>query len=590
MEFYQNQKTAHLQDLKKLNRRYNIISASRLFMAVAILVLGYFAFKADNPTVLLCFIVFCFVEFILLMNRHAIVHNKKLRAQALVKINEEEMDYLEGKSIAFENGGKFIDYKHPYSHDLDIFGIKSLYHNLNRTQTFKGSEKLAVLLVDVQPQDVIRINQEAIKEISQKPEFRQEIMALGKARKDDANVYKRLLAWGETTSGTISAFAAIVSFVLPVLFAASITVYFVTDTVLFTTIAGWLFALNIMFVLGYLKMIKAEAKDTTEIHDVIHHYGLILEQIEKEVFNSEKLKALQLKLMTEGKTASHHIKHLAKLFSRLDSSNNILGAVVMNGVMLYHFHVLKALLQWKKQHSQSIVLWLDVIAETEALSSFGNMYYNNQDFTFPVLNTENRIEFTNLAHPLLKKQGRVGNDIKFDSDFMILTGSNMSGKSTFLRSLGINMVLAGAGSPVCADKAEIHPLPVLVSMRLSDSLSDSESYFFAEVKRLRFIMDQLKERRAFVMLDEILRGTNSDDKRTGTIKVIKRMIGLNAIGAIATHDIEVCDLANEYPSKLVNRCFEAQIENNELYFDYKLRDGICKNKSATFLMEKMGVV
>ena len=559
-------------------------------MAIAILVLGYFAFKADNPTILLCFIAFCFVEFILLMNRQGVVTNKRLRAKALVKINDDEMDYLEGGAIPFENGSEFIDFKHPYSHDLDIFGNKSLYHNLNRTQTFKGGEKLAALLIDVLPQDGIKANQEAIEELSQKPEFRQEIMALGKARKDNSNVYNRLLTWANTTSGSIAAFAGIIAIILPILFIAALAAYFITDNVLYTTIAGWLFALNLMFVLGYLKMIKAEIKDTSEIHDIIHHYGLIIEQIEKESFSSEKLKTLQAKLVTEGKTAGFHIKHLAKLFSRLDSSNNVLGAVVMNGATLYHFHVLKSLLQWKKQHAKTIVLWLDVIAETEALSSFGNLYYNNPDFTFPILNTENKIEFTNLAHPLLKKEGRVGNDIRFDSDFMILTGSNMSGKSTFLRSLGINMVLAGAGAPVCADKAKVHPLPVLVSMRLSDSLSDSESYFFAEVKRLRYIMDELKERRAFVMLDEILRGTNSDDKRTGTIKVIKRMIGLNAIGAIATHDIEVCELADEYPSQLVNRCFEAQIENNELYFDYKLRDGICKNKSATFLMEKMGVV
>ena len=270
--------------------------------------------------------------------------------------------------------------------------------------------------------------------------------------------------------------------------------------------------------------------------------------------------------------------------------NNVFGAALLNGVMLYHFQALKSLFNWKKEHSGLIVLWLDVIAETEALSSFANLYYNNPDFTFPVLNTENKIEFKNLAHPLLKKDGRIGNDINFKPDFIILTGSNMSGKSTFLRSLGINMVLTGAGAPVCSEKAEVHPLPVLVSMRLSDSLSDSESYFFAEVKRLRFIMDELKEKKAFVLLDEILRGTNSDDKRTGTIKVIKKMIALSATGAIATHDIEVCALTDEYPQKLINRCFEAQIENNELYFDYRLRDGICKNKSATFLMEKMGVI
>ena len=152
------------------------------------------------------------------------------------------------------------------------------------------------------------------------------------------------------------------------------------------------------------------------------------------------------------------------------------------------------------------------------------------------------------------------------------------------------MVLAGIGSAVCADKANLHPLPVLVSMRLSDSLSDSESYFYAEIKRLKQIMDELENNRAFVLLDEILRGTNSDDKRSGTIEVVKKMIAKQAIGAIATHDIEVCLTTNEYPTQLTNKCFEVEIISNDLHFDYKLRDGICKNKSATSLMEKMGVI
>ena len=166
----------------------------------------------------------------------------------------------------------------------------------------------------------------------------------------------------------------------------------------------------------------------------------------------------------------------------------------------------------------------------------------------------------------------------------------MSGKSTFLRSLGVNMVLAGIGAPVCANKANVHPLSILVSMRLSDSLSDSESYFYAEIKRLKFIMDQLESKPAFVLLDEILRGTNSDDKRIGTIEVVKKMIARKAIGAIATHDLEVCLTTNDYPNQLANKCFEVEIIDNDLHFDYKLRNGICKNKSATFLMKKMEII
>lgn len=590
MEFYKNSKEIHQAVLKKLKAQYNLISASRLFVAIAFLVVGYCALNADNPNTFIGFMFFCIVVFVLLMNRHVFVQNKKRKAEALVQINQEEMDYLAGRSIPFQDGGTFADYKHPYTHDLDIFGYKSLFHNLNRTQTYKGSEKLAALLSNILPSDAISANQDAIKELAHKPVFRQEIMASGRVKKDNKEVYEKLLNWANSDNNTISGITLIAAFILPIVFCGSVIIYLITGTGVFSDLAGWVFGFNLIFLLSQLKAIKSEMQHTTEIDDIIHHYGLIIEQIEKENFTSARLISLQQQLIASQEGASNHINRLAALFSRLDSVSNVFGALLLNGAMLYHLHALKSLLQWKRNNAASIAGWLDIIAETEALSCFANHYYNNPSFTFPVLNNECKIDFKNLSHPLLRADGRIGNNIRFDTDFMILTGSNMSGKSTFLRSLGVNMVLAGAGAAVCADEATIQPLPVLVSMRLSDSLSDSESYFFAEVKRLKFIMEELKEQRAFVLLDEILRGTNSDDKQTGTIKVIKKMVQLQAVGAIATHDIEVCALAGDYPDRLVNRCFEAQIDNNELYFDYILRDGICRNKSATFLMEKMGVI
>jgi DNA mismatch repair ATPase MutS len=192
---------------------------------------------------------------------------------------------------------------------------------------------------------------------------------------------------------------------------------------------------------------------------------------------------------------------------------------------------------------------------------------------------------------LLDPAKRIDNDVDFsEKPFIVLTGSNMSGKSTFLRSIAGNLVLSSAGSVICAKKATIHPIPLFVSMRLSDSLADSESYFYAEIKRLHEIMLQLENGQAFVLLDEILRGTNSDDKRNGTIGVLKKLIDYNAIGAIATHDLEVCNTADEYPDYLSNQCFEVEIKQENLYFDYKLRQGISQNKSASFLMKKMQII
>jgi DNA mismatch repair ATPase MutS len=340
-----------------------------------------------------------------------------------------------------------------------------------------------------------------------------------------------------------------------------------------------------------MKRIQAETAHFYTIDKIISHYGLLLEKIEKEDFKSAKLIHLKQQLTYQKETVSLHIKQLARLFSNMDTIQNLFAVVVFNGTFLYNLHVFKALIVWKNQHAAVLEKGLEVIGEFEMLNSLANVSYNNPDFVFPELNTNYEISFSNLSHPLLAKKTRVGNNIDFQpQSFMILTGSNMSGKSTFLRSLGINMVLTGMGAAVCATNAKVHPMPVLVSMRLADSLSDSESYFFAEIKRLKQIMDELEQKPAFVLLDEILRGTNSDDKRNGTIEVIKKVIGKKAIGAIATHDIEVCLTTNAFPETLINKSFEVEIKNNDLHFDFRLRDGICQNKSATFLMQKMGVI
>ncbi|MXN90320.1 DNA mismatch repair protein [Flavobacterium sp. Sd200] len=590
MTFYSNQKETFSKELKQLTARYNIIGTIRFIVAFAFFILVYYKLTSSSNFYLTVAMIACVAVFLILIKFHTAISKKKIRAAALVNINENELDYLEAKSISFEDGAEFADYKHPYVHDLDIFGSRSLFHNLNRTETYKGKERLAALLKNILPQPDIILNQEAIKELASKPEWRQEIMACGKTNKDSAQSYNKLLGWIEGKVTSLSQLSAIIAYASPVVLLSCLTGYFITDNSVLLSITSYLLLFNIIFMLRYTRIIKNEITYTGEIHDIIYRYGQIIEQIEQQHFESKKLIAIQDQLTANNQKASSHIKKLALLFSRMDIVNNLFGALLLNSVFLFHYHTLKSLVGWKQKHAHDLPVWLNAIAEVEALNSLANFYYNNPDFCFPELNTDFKISFTDLGHPLIKKDKRVGNSINFDPAFTILTGSNMSGKSTFLRSLGINMVLSGIGSVVCAANAIVHPLPVLVSMRLSDSLSDSESYFFAEIKRLREIMDALKGGRAFVLLDEILRGTNSDDKRTGTIKVVKRMIGLNAIGAIATHDIEVCNTSLEYPEILINRCFEVQIVDNELYFDYCLRNGICRNKSATFIMEKMGVV
>ena len=590
MEIYKAKKESYLAQLNIINKKYNSISFLRLISIVLFFVAIYYYLKTSAIVYVLA-AVLLFITFIVLMRIHSKLLFKKQVNQALHSINEDEIVYLERKKIPFENGIEFNDFQHPYAYDLDVFGEHSLFQNLNRTATFIGKKTLAGKLLRLSPNDEIINNHNAVKELTDKVDWRQEYLAFAKISDDSQSNYETLLKWSLFNSAPLSKFTVFISYFSPILFLATLIGYITTSNTIFVSVLSYLFVLNLVVLGMFTKRIQVEIANSSNIDKTIHQYSLLLKKIEEENFTSEKLINLQQKLTFKKENASVHFKKLSSLFSNMDTIGNLVTAVLFNGTFLFNLHVFKSLVQWKTDHAEALEDWLKVIGEFEMLNSLANMAYNNPDFVYPTLNTNFEIDFVNLSHPLLNAATRVGNDVRFHPEsFMILTGSNMSGKSTFLRSLGINMVLTGMGAPVCASQANVHPLPVLVSMRLSDSLSDSESYFFAEIKRLKQIMDELEYKPAFVLLDEILRGTNSDDKRNGTIEVVKKIIGKKAIGAIATHDIEVCLTTNDYPNILTNKCFEVEIINDDLHFDYKLRYGICQNRSASFLMKKMGVI
>ena len=590
MEIYKTKKENYLNELSKINKKYNSVSFLRLISIVLFFVSIYYYLRTSS-ILYTALAVFLFGAFVVLMRIHSKLLFKKQVNQALLSINEDEIVYLERNKIPFENGIEFNDFQHPYAYDLDIFGEHSLFQNLNRTATFIGKKTLAIKLLKISSNEEIIKNHAAIKELTEKLDWRQEFLAFAKVSNDSQPNYETLLKWSLFNSAPLSKFTVFISYFMPIAFLLNVIGYIVTSNVTFASILSYLFVLNLIILGVFMKRIQLEIANSSNIDKTIGQYSLLLKKIEEEKFVSEKLIRLQQKLTFKKENASVHFKQLSSLFSNMDTIGNLVTAILFNGTFLFNLHVFKSLVQWKTDHAEALEDWLGIIGEFEVLNSLANLSYNNPDFVYPTLNSNFEIDFTDLSHPLLNQTTRIGNDVRFyPQSFMILTGSNMSGKSTFLRSLGINMVLTGMGSVVCAKQANVHPLPVLVSMRLSDSLSDSESYFFAEIKRLKQIMDQLENQPAFVLLDEILRGTNSDDKRNGTIEVVKKVIAQKAIGAIATHDIEVCLTTNDYPDLLTNKCFEVEIIDNDLHFDYKLRDGICKNRSATFLMKKMGVI
>jgi hypothetical protein len=590
MKAYQDKVSTYSELYNKTNKKYNSISLLRL-LSIFLLLFFMFYYIKTNEILYVILAVLSFAGFIILMRIHSRLSFQKLFAETLLKINQNEISFLQREKTPFENGAEFIDFHHPYAYDLDIFGEHSLFQNLNRTASYIGKKTLGDLLLHTLPETAILQNQEAVNELKNKVDWRQEFQALAIISEDSKASYEAIKHWISFKNNTLPKVLVALSIILPTLFFGLLAAYFITSKTILLSYLTYIFIANLIVLGRSLKRIQGEIAKADNIDKIIKQYSLLLEKIEKESFQSKKLIRLQEQLVYKNAKASQHLKQLSELFSRMDTISNFVTAILFNGTFLFNLHVLRALLKWKENYASEIDNWISIIGEIEALNSLANLAYNNSDFVFPEINSEYKIEFKNLSHPLLNPATRIGNDTNFHPlSFVILTGSNMSGKSTFLKSLGINMVLGGIGSVVCASEAKIHPLPVLVSMRLSDSLSDSESYFFAEIKRLKQIMDALENQPAFVLLDEILRGTNSDDKRNGTIEVVKKIISKKAVGAIATHDIEVCLTTNEYPEILTNQCFEVEIQNNELHFDYKLRNGICKNKSATFLMQKMGVI
>lgn len=590
MDDYVKNKDKYSLRYFKLDKKYSYISVSRLIIAVVFFLSLYLYVVKSDKVFLICTFLSFFV-FLLFIKIHQRISLERLIVKNLLKINTDEILYLKNEGIPFSNGINYNDNSHPYSNDLDIFGEGSLFQHLNRTATYVGEKNLSSALLHKLANEKILLNQDAIKELSGMIDWRQLLQTFAKITNDNKVVYDKLLYWARIEKNIQSVFLTAVSYVSPFILIISLLSFFLTKNIVFGYTACAFFIFNMIALMTQLKAIKIEILGLDEIHETIKNYSSIIEIIENQKFESAKLRSLKNHLENDKVVVSKEIKNLSALSANMQNILNPIATIILNGLFLYHIHALKALLNWKKKYSSCIPIWLDVIGEFEMLNSFGNFSFNNPGFAFPRLNTDKRIILHDLGHPLIKEKSRIVNTVKFDENrFIILTGSNMSGKSTFLRTLGINMVLAGTGSSICSSVADIHPLEILASMRLSDSLNDSESYFFAEVKRLKYIMDRLDKNVCFILLDEILRGTNSDDKRSGTIAVIKKMIDKNALGIIATHDLEVCLTKDEYPHILMNKCFEVEILNDDLSFDYKLKEGVCQNKSATFIMEKMQII
>lgn len=589
ISIYKQRFNTFQEEATQLKKQIASVGWLRLLFLVLAGVGYYFSYKHSQNLIIPIVATIALGLFLFLVYKHFQLKAKHTFATTLMSINSREITFLETGNYPFYNGNDFKVDDHAYLTDLDILGEHSIYQHLNRTATVTGKRKLAESLLIPKDQESIQQRQEAITELAELLEWRQTYNAHAEIGADTPENLHHISEWQALEK--LSIFHQISIWLFPLLGLSSMIALAVTGDGKWFTVGILLFIFNLIIFGSVAKKILAELGKLERLDKTFDGYGKLLSLIETHPWKSSLLQQMSDSIRSNKIPASEKLKQLGKIFRSLESVRNGFAMIHFNGTVFYHVHAYKRLIKWRKQYSNEIMQWIEVIGDFEELNAFSNFKYNNPNYCFPVLNNEYNIQFKALGHPLLNSQKRINNDIDFSGNpFVILTGSNMSGKSTFLRTIGIGIVLGNAGSVVAAKSAQLHPIPLVASMRLSDSLSDSESYFFAEVKRLQFIMETLNQKRCFVLLDEILRGTNSDDKRNGTIEVVKKIVTKKGIGIIATHDLEVCDTTQLYPDYLSNNCFEVEIKDNDLYFDYTLRNGICKNKSATFIMKKLNVI
>lgn len=550
----------------------------------------YFLIRDNSLAYLYWLLPVMTVLFLFLVVFHGKVKAKLDFYMSLVSEIGFEKSFLETRKSDRDNGSTYAVPEHDFAHDLDLFGPASLFQYLNRCFTYFGKNRLAADMQEIPDRNVIISRQNAIKELSERPDFMMRFRATAALSSVEKARTEAVLAWLEEDGKSVSPLRKILSYVLPTLFVISVFLYVFTKDQLYYSTTILLFLANLANVASVGKEIKKVLAFSDEVEKNLKSFTRLISLCLNESFNSEELVSIKSSLMEEG-GADLKLGKLSSIFNNLNTAANPMGLILVSGSLQFHLHAYHALINWKQKNGNLVRHWFERIGELESLISLGNFGAGNESFVFPELNEEKSIKIKAGGHPLLPESKRVTNDFALDADgFIILTGSNMAGKSTFLRTTGTHMVLTGLGAPICARAASLDPCHLLVSMGISDSLDDSQSYFFAEILRLKHILDTLRGQRCLILLDEILRGTNSEDKTAGTMAFIDQLIAASACGILATHDLEVCNMQKKYPDKIGNKHFASEVVHGQLYFDYKIKDGICQSRNAMYLLEKNGVI
>ena len=591
-------------ELQNARKRIYYISLLRLILFVGA-VANAIIFWSDGWLCLSAFAILPFILFIWLVKRHNFWFYRKDFLKKKIEINEQELRAMQYDFSDFDDGKEFVNPSHLYTLDLDVFGEHSLFQYINRTCTQPGKHRLASWLGKhlEEKEEIIR-RQEAVGELAAELGFRQRFRILGLLHKGKAADETELCQWAESPS--IFRTRKPLRLLPPLVTGTNIICLGLAIAgILPASIYGIIWTCFVIAGFGFTgKITKMQAIYGKKLQ-ILSTYAGLLRLMEKQPAQAALLKEIKLQIGREKRKASHSISQLNKLMDELDQRNNVFMYVILNGLFFWELRQIMRIEAWKEQYAAELPGWLDAIGQMDALNSLATFAYNHPDYVYPAIYQTKtdadthksspspfRLRAQALGHPLMNRDRCVRNDIDMAKRpfFIIITGANMAGKSTYLRTVGINYLLACIGAPVCARQMEICPARLITSLRTSDSLNDNESYFFAELKRLKLIIDKLQAgEELFIILDEILKGTNSMDKQKGSFALIKQFMTLQANGIIATHDLLLGTLIELFPDNIRNYCFEADITDNELTFSYRLRPGIAQNMNACFLMKKMGI-
>lgn len=593
IETYRKNIETYQAGLKQLKARAAWIAWGR-FACMAVILLLVIVQWPDFSGLPSTGILSCLVVFLRLVVLSQNTSQQIIHTGHLIAINQEEIAIGSGKFHERYGGNDYLPAVHEYAQDLDLFGRASLYQLTNRAESLTGRREWAAWLLHPATPVEILLRQEAAKQLANESDWRQQLQATGREAPLSGTVEARLLEWQTFEDPYFTKKYWLVIRWLGPAVSISIFIAWLADWITTSWFNGYL--VTFFAITAYISKLATPAYHRLgKLADEIKTFSRSLGCIENMPFGEsdwlrQRKEAVQ---PAEGPAASKIVLALNGILKRMDYRLNPVVFVPLNILLFWDVQQMLQLVKWQKENAEKLSLWLRVLGETEAIASAAALSFNEPAWAFPALDAvHGTFEAKLLGHPLIDGQKRVASDFTTLGVPMvnIITGSNMAGKSTFLRSIGLAMVLGQAGAPVCAAHARISPMRLISSMRIADNLGENTSTFYAELKKLKLMIDAVNAgEKVLLLMDEILRGTNSLDRHKGSMALVEQLIHHNACALVATHDLELAELSGQYPTAITNYHFDVQVAGEELYFDYALKAGVCKSMNASILMKKIGI-